>query len=51
MPSRFVCKGTVEEKIVQLQGSKKELARHVLSGTTRKGNGLTLADIRLLFDV
>uniref|UniRef100_A0A8C4WZ58 Helicase C-terminal domain-containing protein n=1 Tax=Eptatretus burgeri TaxID=7764 RepID=A0A8C4WZ58_EPTBU len=48
---KFVCKGTVEEKIVQLQGSKKELARHVLSGTTHEGNGLTLADIRLLFDV
>uniref|UniRef100_UPI0035900606 transcription termination factor 2 n=1 Tax=Myxine glutinosa TaxID=7769 RepID=UPI0035900606 len=48
---KFVCKDTVEEKILQLQGSKKELARHVLSGTAHKGNGLTLADIRLLFDV
>ncbi|KAM4699895.1 transcription termination factor 2 isoform 2-T2 [Discoglossus pictus] len=48
---RFVCLGTVEEKISQLQEKKKELAKKVLSGNSTSFTKLTLADLRLLFGV
>ncbi|KAM8977775.1 transcription termination factor 2 [Pelodytes ibericus] len=48
---RFVCLGTVEEKITQLQEKKKELANKVLSGNSSTFTKLTLADLRLLFGV
>ncbi|CAH2218657.1 transcription termination factor 2 isoform X1 [Pelobates cultripes] len=48
---RFVCLGTVEEKISQLQEKKKELASKVLSGNGTNFTKLTLADLRLLFGV
>uniref|UniRef100_A0A803JAW1 Transcription termination factor 2 n=1 Tax=Xenopus tropicalis TaxID=8364 RepID=A0A803JAW1_XENTR len=48
---RFVCLGTVEEKISQLQEKKKDLAKKVLSGNSATFTKLTLADLRLLFGV
>ncbi|XP_060542153.1 transcription termination factor 2 [Pantherophis guttatus] len=48
---RFVCEGTVEEKISELQTKKKELAQKVLSGKGESISKLTLADLRLLFGI
>ncbi|XP_070606136.1 transcription termination factor 2 [Erythrolamprus reginae] len=48
---RFVCEGTVEEKISELQTQKKELAQKVLSGKGESFTKLTLADLRLLFGI
>lgn len=48
--SRFVCEGTVEEKIVQLQTRKKGLAQQVLSGKGETSK-LTLADLKTLFGI
>ncbi|XP_007425878.2 transcription termination factor 2, partial [Python bivittatus] len=48
---RFVCEGTVEEKISELQTKKKELAQKVLSGKGDSFTKLTLADLRLLFGI
>ncbi|XP_064631066.1 transcription termination factor 2-like [Lineus longissimus] len=47
---RFICKDTVEEKIVLLQKKKMDLAKDVLSGTVSKQNHkLSLSDLKLLF--
>ncbi|NWI22687.1 TTF2 factor, partial [Sula dactylatra] len=48
---RFVCEGTVEEKIVQLQQRKKVLAQQVLSGKGEAFTKLTLADLKILFGI
>ncbi|CAL1581631.1 unnamed protein product [Knipowitschia caucasica] len=48
---RFVCVGTVEEKISTLQAKKKELAQNVLSGTGSTQSKLSLADLRVIFGV
>ncbi|XP_054643209.1 transcription termination factor 2 isoform X2 [Dunckerocampus dactyliophorus] len=48
---RFVCEGTVEEKISTLQVRKKELAQNVLSGTGSTFTKLSLADLRVIFGV
>ncbi|XP_060090592.1 transcription termination factor 2 isoform X2 [Heteronotia binoei] len=48
---RFVCEGTVEEKILELQATKKELAQKVLSGRGDSFTKLTLADLKLLFGI
>ncbi|MBN3275314.1 TTF2 factor, partial [Polyodon spathula] len=48
---RFVCEGTVEDKITELQDKKKELAKKVLSGTGDSFTKLTLADLKILFGV
>ncbi|KAK1903272.1 Transcription termination factor 2 [Dissostichus eleginoides] len=48
---RFVCDGTVEDKIAVLQGKKKELAQNVLSGKGSTATKLSLADIRIIFGV
>ncbi|XP_010173164.2 transcription termination factor 2, partial [Antrostomus carolinensis] len=48
---RFVCEGTVEEKIVQLQRRKKVLAQQVLSGKGEASSKLTLADLKILFGI
>lgn len=48
---RFVCEGTVEEKISTLQARKKELAQNVLSGTGNTLSKLSLADLRIIFGV
>uniref|UniRef100_G1NNG4 Transcription termination factor 2 n=1 Tax=Meleagris gallopavo TaxID=9103 RepID=G1NNG4_MELGA len=46
----FVCEGTVEEKIVQLQTKKKGLAQQVLAGKGETSK-LTLADLKTLFGI
>ncbi|XP_031230839.1 transcription termination factor 2 [Mastomys coucha] len=48
---RFVCEGTVEEKILQLQEKKKDLAKQVLSGSGGPVTKLTLADLKILFGI
>ncbi|XP_066562621.1 transcription termination factor 2 isoform X2 [Amia ocellicauda] len=48
---RFVCEGTVEDKISTLQEKKKELAKKVLSGTGDSFTKLTLADLKIIFGV
>ncbi|NXH35816.1 TTF2 factor, partial [Myiagra hebetior] len=48
---RFVCEGTVEEKILQLQKRKKGLAQQVLSGKGEAFTKLTLADLKTLFGI
>ncbi|KAM9709352.1 LOW QUALITY PROTEIN: transcription termination factor 2 [Menidia menidia] len=48
---RFVCEGTVEEKISTLQAKKKELAQNVLSGTGSTVSKLSLADLKIIFGV
>ncbi|NXY91350.1 TTF2 factor, partial [Alcedo cyanopectus] len=48
---RFVCEGTVEEKIIQLQKRKKVLAQQVLSGKGEAFTKLTLADLKILFGI
>ncbi|XP_078264835.1 transcription termination factor 2 isoform X2 [Rhinoraja longicauda] len=48
---RFVCEGSIEDKIFELQEKKKELAKKVLSGTGEMFTKLTLADLRILFGV
>ncbi|CAL8267295.1 unnamed protein product [Lota lota] len=48
---RFVCEGTVEDKISTLQEKKKELAQKVLSGTGSTFTKLSLADLREIFGV
>ncbi|XP_006268583.3 transcription termination factor 2 isoform X1 [Alligator mississippiensis] len=48
---RFVCEGTVEEKISELQTKKKNLAQQVLSGTGDSFTKLTLADLKIIFGI
>nr|XP_026653268.1 transcription termination factor 2 isoform X2 [Zonotrichia albicollis] len=48
---RFVCEGTVEEKILQLQKRKKGLAQQVLSGKGETFTKLTLAELKILFGI
>ncbi|XP_069862535.1 transcription termination factor 2 [Dipodomys merriami] len=48
---RFVCAGTVEEKILALQEKKKDLAKQVLSGSAESVTKLTLADLKVLFGI
>lgn len=48
---RFLCKDTVEEKIIQLQKRKQNLAENVLSGGGVTSTKLTLADLRMIFGV
>lgn len=48
---RFVCEGTVEEKILQLQEKKKDLAKQILSGSGEFVTKLTLADLKILFGI
>ncbi|XP_071417111.1 transcription termination factor 2 isoform X2 [Pithys albifrons albifrons] len=48
---RFVCEGTIEEKILQLQRRKKGLAQQVLSGKGETLTKLTLADLKILFGI
>ncbi|CAK6439348.1 unnamed protein product [Pipistrellus nathusii] len=48
---RFVCEETVEEKILQLQEKKKDLAKQVLSGSGESVTKLTLADLKVLFGI
>ncbi|XP_071510982.1 transcription termination factor 2-like [Diadema antillarum] len=48
---KFVCSDTVEERILQLQRKKTQLAQDVLTGAQTKNQKLSLADLRFLFGV
>ncbi|CAI2355185.1 unnamed protein product [Caenorhabditis sp. 36 PRJEB53466] len=49
---RLVTKGTIEQRVVELQKAKLHLAASILDGTaTRKMNKLTMADIKMLFGI
>ncbi|KAM8784225.1 transcription termination factor 2 isoform 2-T2 [Rhynchonycteris naso] len=48
---KFVCEETVEEKILQLQEKKKDLAKQVLSVSGELVTKLTLADLKVLFGI
>lgn len=48
---RFLCKDTVEEKILQLQKRKLQLAKNVLTGGAMSKSKLSLDDLRMLFGV
>ncbi|XP_036780354.2 transcription termination factor 2 isoform X1 [Manis pentadactyla] len=48
---KFVCDGTVEEKILELQERKKTLAKQVLSGSGKSVTKLSLADLKVLFGI
>ncbi|GAB5575422.1 transcription termination factor 2 isoform X1 [Prionailurus iriomotensis] len=48
---KFICEGTVEEKILHLQEKKKTLAKQVLSGSGKSVKKLTLADLKVLFGI
>ncbi|MEO8036090.1 MAG: DEAD/DEAH box helicase, partial [Acidobacteriota bacterium] len=46
---RLVCKDTVEEKILELQATKRELADSILGGEGKTLRNLEAADIEMLF--
>ncbi|XP_067657488.1 transcription termination factor 2-like isoform X2 [Haliotis asinina] len=48
---RFLCKDTIEEKILELQKRKLSLAKNVLSGSGASSQKLSLADLRQMFGV
>ncbi|XP_022098307.1 transcription termination factor 2-like [Acanthaster planci] len=48
---KFVCRNTIEERILELQKSKSKLASDVLSGARSQSQKLSLADLRFLFGV
>lgn len=48
---RLVAKGTVEEKILEMQGEKKGLAEAILSGATTTLRSLTADDLAFLLEV
>ncbi|XP_059740634.1 transcription termination factor 2 isoform X1 [Bos taurus] len=48
---KFVCEETVEEKILQLQEKKKDLAKQILSGSEEFVTKLSLADLKVLFGI
>ncbi|KAF0300739.1 Transcription termination factor 2 [Amphibalanus amphitrite] len=49
---RFVCKDTLEERIVELQQKKLNIAHGVLSGNKQAAsNRLTMSDLKTLFNV
>ncbi|XP_014667810.1 PREDICTED: transcription termination factor 2-like [Priapulus caudatus] len=48
---KFVCAGTVEEKIQKLQQRKMSLANDVLTGGKIQSQKLTLTDLKMLFDI
>jgi superfamily II DNA or RNA helicase len=50
MVYRMVAKDTVEERVLELQARKRELAEAALSGTGGAGAGLTRQDILALLD-
>ena len=45
---RLICRDTVEDKILQLQRSKRELAEAFVSADNSLIRNLTLADLQLL---
>ena len=47
---RMITRGTVEEKIVELQKSKRELADAIISGNNSLIRSLTADDLKMLLD-
>ncbi len=47
---KLVAENTVEEKIIELQQSKRDLFDAVVSKDTLAGSGLTVDDIRSIFE-
>ncbi|MGE0608238.1 MAG: hypothetical protein AB7O62_14170, partial [Pirellulales bacterium] len=45
---RLIARGTVEEKILELQGSKRQLADAIISGDNSLIRSLTADDLNLL---
>ncbi len=50
MAYRMIARGTVEEKIVQLQDSKRELADAIVSANESLLRKLSMEDLQILFD-
>ncbi|KAK6185605.1 hypothetical protein SNE40_007803 [Patella caerulea] len=48
---KFVCKDTIEEKIVDLQKKKTQLADNVLSGSGATSQKLSMNDLKTMFEV
>ncbi|ESO95145.1 hypothetical protein LOTGIDRAFT_232224 [Lottia gigantea] len=48
---KYVCKDTIEEKIVDLQKTKTQLAENVLTGSGAATQKLSLNDLRMMFGV
>ncbi|XP_035229205.1 transcription termination factor 2-like [Stegodyphus dumicola] len=48
---KFICKNTIEEKILDLQKSKSYLADTVLHGAGRVTKGISLDDFKTLFSI
>nr|CDJ93698.1 DNA RNA helicase domain containing protein [Haemonchus contortus] len=49
---KIIMKGSIEERVLQLQMKKMELANNVLKGAVSKKNmNLTMADLKFLFDL
>ncbi|VDL71494.1 unnamed protein product [Nippostrongylus brasiliensis] len=49
---KIVMKGSIEERVLDLQMKKMELAKNVLQGAVSKKNmNLTMADLKFLFDL
>ena len=46
---KMICKGTIEEKIIQLQQRKKKLAEDLIGGEEGFVKALTENDIEFLF--
>lgn len=46
---KFICKRTIEEKINELQNSKRTIASSALHGTKQDTKGLTIEDFKMLF--
>jgi SNF2 family DNA or RNA helicase len=46
---RLIAKDTVEEKVLELQQSKRQLADAIISGSNRLVRDLTREDVELLF--
>ena len=47
---KLVAENTVEEKIIELQNTKRDLFDAVVGGDTLAGSGLTIDDIRSIFE-
>ncbi|XP_059607981.1 transcription termination factor 2-like [Phlebotomus argentipes] len=48
---KFITSDSMEERVQQLQQIKLELADKVLTGARKMGSGLTIQDLRTLFDM
>ncbi|XP_015108892.1 microtubule-associated protein futsch [Diachasma alloeum] len=48
---KFICQDTIEERIVELQRRKLQIAENVLSGTQGGASGLGIDELRSLFSV